>query len=492
MPAAELYAALNLANDHWRTGAISGVIRKDLRKRRSFFPWSEKFRNLPFHIIVGPRQVGKTTTMGHLMEGLVSSGVPPKRIVYAALDQPSLLAELDGGLDPLLEVMERFLLGGSLADQKEPAYLFLDEIQALEDWPRHLKALYDRFHPWLRVVATGSSAAALRNHPRREAVGRWTVDQLFPLKFNEVMEALHPERFDPAKSPQWKVAHDARRALQEFSSAKAMPQIRKTLEAVYGELTPFRTDFAAAFDRYLVQGGYPSAILEKNIEPAYLFLQATVDAAITTDLKLFRGLRKPNQFRAFLANLARSHGGKFNAANFAQEMGLQKETPARWKAVTEELYLVRQLGAISHNGKMQPRRQDKAYIQDTGIRAYLASQNGIAALEAKGTIGLLVEGVVHDHLLRLQFVSMGGPGEWPLGYVDPPEIDFLVALKGTWLAVECKYSPKVSSEDIHEFQKRLATLKLDKPIMGIMLSRDSYQVAGDVVVMPAWMFCYLV
>src|SRR5207249_1588037 len=124
----------------------------------------------------------------------------------------------------------------------------------------------------------------------------------------------------------------------------------------------------------------------------------------------------------FLANLGRNHGGKFNGAGYAQEMGLQKETPARWKAVTEELYLVRQLGAVTHKGKRQPRRQDKAYMQDSGIRAYLASENDLAALEAKGTTGFLVEGVVHDHLLRLQFLSMKGPGDWPLGYVDPPEI----------------------------------------------------------------------
>lgn len=493
MPAAEIYGALSLANDHWRTGKVSAVVRKDQRKRRSFFKWKEKFPQLPFHIIIGPRQVGKTTTMGHLMQDLIEKGVPAQRIIYVGIDQPAMLAELDNGFEPLLEAMERFLLGGPLAEQKEPAYLFLDEIQALDDWPKHLKSLYDRFHPWLRVVATGSSAAALRNAPRHEGVGRWTVDQLFPLKFNEIMDAVQPQVFDSdSESLAWKTAHDARKLLQAYGGGKQRLALLKSLDTVYAALLPHSKQLKSTWDRFLVQGGYPAAILAKKPEDAFLFLLSAVEAAVTTDLKLFRGLRKPNQFRAFLANLGRNHAGKFNGASYAQEMGLQKETPARWKAVTEELYLVRQLGAVTYKGKRQPRRPDKAYIQDSGIRAYLASENDLAALEAKGTVGHLVEGIIHDHLLRLQFMSMNGPGDWPVGYADPPEIDFLAVMQNCWLAVESRYSPKISNHDLEEFRRRLAKLQLDKPLLSVILSRDTYEVKGDIIVMPAWMFCYLV
>lgn len=489
MTATELFAALAVSNDHWRTGRVSRVIRRNDRKRRSFYPWAGMVQDLPFRVIVGPRQVGKTTTIGHLMQHLLDEGVDARNVLYAPLDQPAIAAQL-AGLDDLVEVIERFLVRGSLSDQDGPVYVFLDELQVLEQWPLELKSLYDRYHPWLRVVATGSSAAALRNESRREGVGRWVVDQLFPLKFNEVMEALDPERFSPQGEP-WLAAHRARKIVERYPE-EDHKSISKALDEAFAALEPHRKEIQAGWDRYLIHGGYPAAILAEDVDAAYVFLQSTVDAAITTDLKLFKNLRKPNEFRAFLANLASNHGGKFNAANYAREMGLQKETPARWKAISEELYLVRQLGALSPKGRVQERRPDKAYIQDPGIRAFLASANDLADLEERGTIGFLVEGVIHDHVMRLQFMATGGTGRWPIGYADPPEIDFLVAIGDAWLAMECKYKHAPSDREIAVFKDRVGNLQLDKPVLPIVITRSTYQVQDEVLILPAWMFAYLI
>ena len=65
--------------------------------------------------------------------------------------------------------------------------LFLDEIQYLADWERHLKAFVDA-HPDVRCVASGSAAAALRLKSVESGAGRFTDFLLPPLTFYEYLD----------------------------------------------------------------------------------------------------------------------------------------------------------------------------------------------------------------------------------------------------------------------------------------------------------------
>ena len=62
--------------------------------------------------------------------------------------------------------------------------LFLDEIQYLADWERHLKAFVDT-HPGVKCAVSGSAAAALRLKSIESGAGRFTDFLLPPLTFHE-------------------------------------------------------------------------------------------------------------------------------------------------------------------------------------------------------------------------------------------------------------------------------------------------------------------
>jgi uncharacterized protein len=76
---ADLIRALRPFNTHWETRRASELVRRHPHRRRSFFHVRRRLDDLPFEIVAGPRQVGKTTLMGHLIDDLLASGHSPER-----------------------------------------------------------------------------------------------------------------------------------------------------------------------------------------------------------------------------------------------------------------------------------------------------------------------------------------------------------------------------------------------------------------------------
>ncbi len=482
----ELYQALLHWNPHWAGGEISRMVLKNAQKRRVFHVLQGLLRDpaqRQIRILAGPRQIGKTTTVGHLMKALLDDGVDSRRIIYCPTDLPRIQAETQGHLTPLVDMVERLLLRGPLQESKEDVYLFLDEIHSLDNWANELKALHDTHSTILRVVATGSSSAALLN-PEADLPGRAVRHDLYPLKFNEAMEALDPAIFGPG-SPIFREAMRARAALAH-AEFQDLESLAAALELLWFDVQDAWPVLCAAFDRYLVQGGYPASWGEPETQHRTAFMESTLATALSKDLKHFPSIRKPGAFSEFLGALARDHGGKFSSNARAKDLGVDKETPAHWKGAAEELFLARSLQAMGPDLRPQPRKMEKVYIQDPGVRAYLSAELDLADLERTGRVGEVVEGVVLDHLSRILFTAFKSR-RFDLGYLPSPEIDFVGRLPCVELMVECKYSPNPQA-GIQALQRILPA----REALRVVVTRDTFDVGGPVWCLPAALLCYLV
>jgi uncharacterized protein len=473
---ADLFRALAGVNTHWLTNEVSPLIKRSPHRRRSFQPLRTRLERLPFYVLAGPRQVGKTTLMGHLMEELLNSGTPREAVLYAPLDQPPVSAELGGQLEPLVACFERYVAKAPLAQRPSPAYFFLDEIHTLDDWGLQLKGLHDRYHPWLRVLATGSSSAAIFNPATADHPGRFERGLIYPLKYRECLEIQHPQLRDFAgQAKSWRDAWN--RLGRDASQRNSLASV---LENLHRESQPHHGNLQATLDHYFLRGGYPAAQPPATWNDALRFFEATLDAVIGNDLKTYGNVRKPGTFKIFLAKLGKEHGGKFVARSHADDLGVDKETPAGWKHIAEEVFLVHQLGQLNENLHPVPAKADKAYLQDPGIRSYLTATPDLADLETSGRIGEVAEGVLFDHLRRIQF-NMHGHRNGVIGYWSKPEVDFLVQLPHAWLAIESKYRRRPRGSHL----RRLATERPD--LLCIEVTRDDFDVDGAVWQMPLWM-----
>ncbi len=182
VPEEQVRNRMRAENPWWDGVGIRGDYAR--MKRRAYF---ERFERLVAQtdvrravVLMGPRRVGKTVLLHHLIQHLLDGGrCDPRDIGYVSLDQP-LYTRLS--IEEVAEELREASRGTHL-----PRMLFIDEIQYLADWERHLKVFVDT-HPDVRCVASGSAAAALRLKSAESGAGRFTDFLLPPLTFYEYLD----------------------------------------------------------------------------------------------------------------------------------------------------------------------------------------------------------------------------------------------------------------------------------------------------------------
>jgi predicted AAA+ superfamily ATPase len=119
-------------------------------------------------VIVGPRQVGKTT----LLQLIADSS--DKRKLFLNCDEPDIRRKLDLPTSTQLKV----LVG-------DAELVFIDEAQRVRDIGITLKLLIDTM-PEKQIIVTGSSALELSNSITEPLTGRKFEYKLFPFSFAEL------------------------------------------------------------------------------------------------------------------------------------------------------------------------------------------------------------------------------------------------------------------------------------------------------------------
>jgi predicted AAA+ superfamily ATPase len=198
-------------------------------------------------LVVGPRQVGKTTMLLEL------AAARRDRAYYVAADAPA--SQLPGW-------RERIWATACERARSAPAVLFLDEIQHQSGWSVWLKTCMDEIHrdrlP-LHIIATGSSSLTLAGGSRESMAGR----------------------FERITVRQWSAA--------DLVAELAVPP-------------------SGAADRMVSHGGYPGAVrLWDDPERWRAYLRdAILEPAISRDLLTIGTVRKPALLRQVVA-LACAH-----------------------------------------------------------------------------------------------------------------------------------------------------------------------------------------
>ena len=196
----------------------------------------ERIEFLPFslHIILGPRQSGKTTATKLMIRKLLEKTGDPRAVFYFRCDVIKDYKEL-------LELLEMYL---NYRDDLgiKTSYLFLDEITMPEEWFRAVKELIDSGKLKNDVlVLTGSMSMKLRKEielfPGRRGHGKDFAH--LTLSFREFVMVMNPELH--AKIP----------ALKGFRG------MRKASMAC----VPYAAELNRMFELYLKTGGFPPALI---------------------------------------------------------------------------------------------------------------------------------------------------------------------------------------------------------------------------------------
>jgi predicted AAA+ superfamily ATPase len=356
---AEIIQRIQSENPWWQGDhTISTVFGK--MKRRAyfnlFFPLVKERKLRRAVVLMGPRRVGKTVLIHHAIHALIENGVPPQSIGYFSVDHP-----IYNGLS-LERLLEYYALSSGRNLKRDQIYIFFDEIQYLRNWEVHLKSAIDTY-PNIKLIASGSAAAALRLKSQESGAGRFTDFLLPPLTFYEYIDLM-----DKAKMVKEPNADSPRR----FFAAN--------------DIESFNNEFI----KYLNFGGYPEVIFNSQIQSNLgRFIKSDiVDKVLLRDLPSLYGIGDIQELNYLFTTLAFNTANEISLQELAQNSGVAKNTIKRYMEYLEAAFLIKIVHRVDHNAKRFHRANFfKVYLTNPTMRAALFSPVGA---DDKG-IGSLAE-----------------------------------------------------------------------------------------------------
>lgn len=370
----DLQRVFDEQNPWQRTGDVPATLARPIERPLAKLLWQRLRDDDPhrFQLVLGPRRVGKTTALYQTVRHLIAEGVAPSRIWWLRLDHPLLLQENLGDL-------VRAVLDASHASPDAPVFLMLDELVYTDRWDLWLKTFFDEQWP-VRIAATSSATAALRERRLESGVGRWSEQHLTPYLFTEflaLVEKGRPVEVGDTLGDSLARLHHGQRADQDLAGW------RRLFMLVGG----FPELLTAARDR--PDEDEPSRLLESQ----QVLRADAVERAIYKDIPQSFGVDNPMMLERLLYVLAAQITGLLSPSNICSELGLSQPTFDRYLSYLEQAFLVFTLPNYSGREATVQKRGRKLYFVDGAIRN-AALQRGLAPLDNPTELGVLLENLV--------------------------------------------------------------------------------------------------
>lgn len=418
-------------NPWHQDGKVPEVLALTVQRPLARVFWRRIQTNEPkrFQLLLGPRRVGKSTSLYQTVKNLLDAGVPAKRLWWLRLDHPLLMQV------PLKTLVD-FVVDSSNATTKQPAFLFLDELTYADRWDLWLKTFHDEKYP-IQIAGSSSATAALRQRRTESGVGRWDEQYLAPYLFDEFLELIGH-----------KIAVPVQATLSE------------TIEACI-EARLDLTGLADLRRRFLLTGGFPELLMAFKDSPAddaRTLLQSqrilrndAVERAIYKDIPQAFGVGDTMLLERLLYTLAGQVAGILSPQNLSQSLsGMPQPTFDRYLSYLERAFLVFVLPNYSGNEASVQKRGRKLYFVDGAVRN-AALQRGIAPLNDLAEMGLLMENLVAGHLHALSQQSQVRLYHWRDGN---DEVDLVYNHPEKPLALEVGSSPAHDRRGLNLFRQR--------------------------------------
>ena len=399
-------------------------------------------------IITGPRRSGKTTGIMSTIHQLLDRGTDPRRTLYFSFDE--VLSRDHTVLEDVISYfLENVVQGG--ATKKAPAFLFLDEIQFIRDWPTILKRIYDA-RPSVKIFASGSSSLGVRKGMGESLAGRAFDITIPTLSFREYLAFKGIEV--PRIPPIW-------------SDAK----VPNSFMLVQNEVTQ-------ALTSYLVRGGYPETVDMRPISKVHRYIrQSALDRVVYHDLLETESIANPASMMHLLKILASISSQRFEIANIAPDIGMKAQTASKYLSILERAMLFSTCYNYTKSQVKQARSSKRAYLTDNGLISALL---GLDETTGSQELGRLAETATYNHLSRTSQVFF---------WRDPQgnEVDIVLPSKRAPVPIELKYQTSIYKSDAKGLARFCDVHGCDKAFLVTKDKEGAIEIGDvDITLVPLW------
>jgi len=341
--------------------------------------------------LVGSRQAGKTTLMEMLKNELKARG------------EETLSLNLDREEDNLffknqLALVDKMKL--NFGDKK--GYVFIDEIQRLENAGLFLKGIYDRNLPY-KLIVTGSGSLELKEKIHESLAGRKRMFEISTLNLEEFIN--------------YKTGYKYENKLNDFFRIET--QLSNSL-----------------LKEYLLWGGYPRVVLAQKEVDKIATIGDIYDSYLEKDIKQLLGIVKGEEFTKLLMVLADQIGKVANVSEISSTLGIDRETTKKYLWLLKKTFIIDEVRPFYKNLRKELTKRPVFYFNDLGMRNYILNRLDLKNLEIDG--GFLFQNLVYFSLKNIVSLEPSKINYWRT--LDGAEVDFVInSGSGIW-PIEVKYS----------------------------------------------------
>lgn len=337
-------------------------------------------------LVTGPRQVGKSTLLAHVIEQL---GRPVGQVTLDDLTERQLAVA-----DP------------AMFFQVHQPPVLVDEVQYAPELFSHIKMLVDQGAPPGSFWLTGSQQFRLMELAGESLAGRVAVLPLSSLSQGENdRECSAPFSLDLSY---WKQRE-----------ARLSPKtVIDLFEAMHRGAMP-----AVDAGRYSNLNVFYASYLQTYIERDVRRLLGDVDAL---------------QFADFMRAVAARCSQMLNVAAIAADAGIRPEKAKAWLAVLEKSGIIFYLHPYANNQLKRTVKAPKLYCHDCGLIAHLTKWTSPETMEAGAMAGAFMENFVVSEIWK-SYLNAGMDA--PLYYYrdhDAKEVDLVIEADGALHPIEIK------------------------------------------------------
>ncbi len=291
-------------------------------------------------ILTGVRRSGKSTIMHQLMKYLIEEkGVPVQNVVYLYLEDLMVQQYLKLGWKFLEELYSHYL---KTYNPKGQIYLFLDEIQGVEDFNRWIATRYERKEP-IKFILSGSRRSLVESESATVLTGRNIEVDIYPFNFYEYLLIKGV-----------KIAGEGNIDSLRRSNLDQQSIILHHL------------------DNYLFEGGYPEIVLTQNNEAKRAIAASYYLDTVTRDVLKPNSIRNAQEVEVLglqiMADFTKTH----TYSSLARPQKLSVDTVKAYLEYFEKAYLFFESKYFSYKTKetQDVQRPRKIYVVDNGLRNF--------------------------------------------------------------------------------------------------------------------------
>ena len=385
-------------------------------------------------LLIGPRQVGKTTMLEHLMEG-----TDRQKVTLDDADNRRLAKN-----DPAL-----FL-------ELHPAPVLIDEVQYAPELFSYIKIQVDNGAAPGAYWLTGSQSFPLMELAQESLAGRAAIVHMSALSQSELYG-------DGSTEP--------------LSLGIAQLNERK------GHLSSCT---APEMYKRIWNGGMPGHRSGKYTDRD-VFYSSYIQTYINRDVSdMIPGIDKL-LFADFIRAAACRVGQMLNVHDIAQDVGVSDDTARRWMQILEKSEVIFYLRPYSNNLLKRTVKTPKMYFFDTGLAAYLTRYSSPEILMNGAINGAILENYT---VAEIRKTWLNSAKECLLHYYrdkDTNEIDLVIEADGELHPMEIKKSTNPGTELVSAF-KVLDKGSVPRGAGAILcLKEELSAIDRNTFILPIWM-----